>query len=360
MIKAQFQAVYGSTTVSMSFDTYVLQADQHILPGLGGFATATWQSGNTLYVAADSAGLEAFDVTDLANPTYLGGYNFGSGYGITDVKMVGTMGYVNVRQYGLLSVDVSDPTQITPIAQAPTPTGLDTTNHPFSVYDFVVNSNFVYVAGGKAGLVTYAIDADGNFTYAGLAADPISGLTSVTLRSVSVNGTTRTLAYALDEAGGLLVYDVSDPYNMVLINVVWTGKPQQTSPYSAALSVDGNMFYVTDVGDTNGDREALLAFDVKNPVAPKLAGTYPFPAMSLPWQVATVNQARGRLGGQQLRLPGRLRPAPDDAVVPLPRRLPDVQQRPQRRPVVPRLGVDPAPGHRGRGVHERPGVSSTP
>ena len=72
-----------------------------------GFAMGVAVSGNYAYVADGSAGLQVIDVSNLANPQRVGGYNTSGDAYIVAVS--GNYAYVADRAAGLQVIDVSNP-----------------------------------------------------------------------------------------------------------------------------------------------------------------------------------------------------------------------------------------------------------
>ncbi len=96
---------------------------------------------NRLFITAEEAGLEIWDVTDASNPSFSGRLNTpGLALGVT---VSGNYAYVADHDSGLRIVDVSNP-------QSPTEVGYYDTPH--RAYGVAVSGNYAYVADQDSGL----------------------------------------------------------------------------------------------------------------------------------------------------------------------------------------------------------------
>jgi hypothetical protein len=113
--------------------------------GVSRHATGVALSGNYAYMAdggADVAGLQVIDVSNPANPQWVGEYDT-SGYA-RDVAVSGNYVYVADGSAGLQVIDVSDPTNARRVG------GYNTSG---SAEGVAVSGNYAYVADGDWGLM---------------------------------------------------------------------------------------------------------------------------------------------------------------------------------------------------------------
>ncbi|MFX0079252.1 MAG: hypothetical protein ACFE8O_08435 [Candidatus Hermodarchaeota archaeon] len=244
--------------------------------------------GNTLYVADYTGGLIILDVADPTHPTYVDSITYddtwdvclygpyvviGTDYGvhtisigngirvpehygtysgvydILDVRVQNDIAYIAAGASGLLTVDVSDPTN---------PIYLD--NHTASAgrfykkLDIQGHKAFVADYGSGGGVRIYDISDPTNLTYLGRYA-----LTYAT--DVAVAGDT---IFVADGTAGLYIANVSDPYSPAHITGIG-GIGNIT-----AVDVQGHYVYVVGWG---GGGNGIYMYDITDISTPQLAST---------------------------------------------------------------------------------------
>ena len=96
--------IVGAATSAVSAQ----DCQPEIIGSIGGLARDVAVVGTTAYVANEASGLLTVDVSDPTNPTIIG--NAGVSGLPMDVAVSGNVAYVANRNLGLQVIDVSDPT----------------------------------------------------------------------------------------------------------------------------------------------------------------------------------------------------------------------------------------------------------
>jgi hypothetical protein len=190
-----------------------------------------------LYVAAQTAGLDIWDVSRPAQPTRLG--NLGGSF--QDVSVAGTLAYL-ADAVGLLIADISDPAHPFPVGA--TDTAMVT---PRAV---VVQGNHAFLAADETALWIVDIRDPARPTEAGRCTTSSWG-TDVMLRD--------SIALVTSNSDGLLAFDVGNPADPVLLC------REASSPNNRALAVQGSLAFVAS-------GEGLRVFDVSDPAHLRAVG----------------------------------------------------------------------------------------
>jgi hypothetical protein len=199
-------------------------------------------SDNIAYVAAGMDGLRIINVTDPSNPLEIGSYNTPSE--ADSVVVAGKYAYVTCSYEGLRIIDIADPT-------TPKEIGFFKKG-PYAeyYYDVFVVGNHAYLA-VTDGL--HIIDITN-------PTDPveIGFFEGWSGRGVSVAG---NYAYVAD-GSGLAIFEVADPTDPTL-------KSYRSTPGDAMkVTVDGNYAYISDYAG------GLQIFDITDPTEPGNIGAY--------------------------------------------------------------------------------------
>lgn len=218
--------------------------------GTPGFSHDVALAGDLAYVANHSGGgLQILDISNLANPTYLGSYaTFGAALSV-DVE--GDLAFVTDHLVGLLVLDVSDPMN-------PTLVGDEIISGTPS--DVTVSGDLALVAAGTSGLVIFDVSDPALPASIGTLDTPGSAL------DVAVDG---HHAFLADFSSGLRIVDISIPTAPAAVGSL------TTSAAARGVAASGDLLFVaTSAG--------LEVVDVSDPTSPSLLGSYgPSPAVSL-------------------------------------------------------------------------------
>ncbi len=176
--------------------------------------------GQFAYVAADTGGLIILDLSNLASPQRVGGYDTsGTAYG---VAVSGNYAYVADYDAGLQVIEISNPASPQRVG------GYDTSGSALGVS---VSGNYAYVADGGAGLQVIDISNPAS-------PQRVGGYdTSGSAWGVAVLG---NYAYVADYDAGLQVIDISNPASPQRVG------GYDTSGETRAVAVSGNYAYVAD------------------------------------------------------------------------------------------------------------------
>ncbi|MFC1800169.1 FlgD immunoglobulin-like domain containing protein [Candidatus Eisenbacteria bacterium] len=199
-------------------------------------------SGDYVYVADLTSGLQLIDVSDPEDPAIVGSYDTpGNAYG---VAISGDRAYVADDAFGLQVISIGNPTN---------PLLSGTCDTPGSAFGVAISGDYAYVADYISGLQVIDISDPTNPTLAG------SYATGKNTFGVAISG---DYAYVADSGSGLQVIDISDPTSPTLAGSCGT----LTSASSVAIS--GDYAYVADNGS------GLQVIDISDPTNPVVAGTY--------------------------------------------------------------------------------------
>ena len=228
-----------------------------LVPAGGSAAVATVQYGNWLLSADGTAGLSVYDVGDAANPIKVNTYDTNgwarsikvARIGATDVAFVADTGG------GLLSLDVTDPTQIVALGAATLPVDQTQTYGSLAV-DVVISGNMAWVAGFGGGAFGYDVSDPTNMRLACTLRTPSAQVTIGAAVSVAING---QFLYVSDPDGAIIAANVSDPANPTVASVFGQGY----APWG--IDISGNTLFMAD-------NKSLVSWNVTNPSAPKKIG----------------------------------------------------------------------------------------
>ncbi len=206
------------------------------------FANSLFLNGNFVFIAANGAGLQVFNISDIRNSEKIETY---SAYPTFDrargIFLQGNYAYVADGYAGLVILDVSDITNPVLVGQ------YDTPGYAMRVY---VSGNYAYVADSYGGLriidvsdVTYPREV-GHYQTPGYARDVI---------------VVDSIAYVIDSESGLLIFNVSDPSNPVEISSC--DIPGETNRLSVYQYCGRNFVFVST---DSGIRQIDIS-DIHNP-----------------------------------------------------------------------------------------------
>jgi hypothetical protein len=227
-------------------------------------ATGILVDGHLAYVADGASGVQILDVSDPASPAIIGSYDT-PGHA-ESLALQGATLYVADGTGGLQIVDVSNPTDplnVTAVTTLPYTYDVDLYGgdvvvaaangvHTFRIgdptlywfgsytghqaWDVVVQGDIAYIAGGSDGLITVNVSDTANPVFL----DSNSHNVNVNYVSVDIQGPHVYVTCVGSSAPGLIIYDVSDPANIALINYY--------AYFSQAYDVfvEGDVAYIAD------------------------------------------------------------------------------------------------------------------
>ena len=247
---------------------------------LTGSAQAQRIDGDRMYVANGARGVEVFDVSDPANPQFLGG--FITGGDSQDIELVDytsparKVAFVADGNGGLLVLDVSDPANITQLHRVKV-SGQDPAALQDTAFDVEIDQTnmIAWVADGSEGLASFDVSDPLNIPDKLDELGLTSGGTPLDLRALALDG---DFAYGSVLNFGLVVYRTADPAD---IDFDAGASLPLATPWG--IQRDGDVLYVVEVG-SGGAGSALTVFDVSNRAAPAQLGTLPL--SDTPWRVA--------------------------------------------------------------------------
>ncbi|MDP8287851.1 MAG: T9SS type A sorting domain-containing protein, partial [Candidatus Electryonea clarkiae] len=301
-------------------------------------------SGNQVYVATLSDGMQVFDISDPENPANMGEYD--SDGAVHKVTMSGDYAYVSDDSLGMRIVDISDPAN---------PEEIGSYDTPGSTRNIFLEDTLAYIADGGSGLRIVDVSdpaepdeigfievegycsnvaVDGGYAYvtigqpyrepfeqviSGMYAIDVSDPASPEMMSFydavrSVNGIAISDNYAFLTvfSWGLVVLDISDPDNLEEVAFLEEEDGANNSIYISgnyAFIADAELLTIVDISDPTdpevvsywgeawstdvtvqgdyafiADSEGLKILDVSDPTQPSIAGGYDTPGYA--WGVA--------------------------------------------------------------------------
>jgi hypothetical protein len=147
--------------------------------------------GRYVYAAADTAGLQVFDINDPANPFRIGYLSIGGT--ACGIAVSGNYAYIANWDVGLQIINISDPCK---------PVSAGTYELGNGSYGVAVSGRFAYIAYGSNGLEIIDVNNPASPVWAG------AYNTSGTAKGVAVSG---RYAYVADWTSGLQIIDVNNP-----------------------------------------------------------------------------------------------------------------------------------------------------
>jgi hypothetical protein len=229
-----------------------LQPVASVYMGETGGAKGVAISGNIAYVAAEYDGIKLYDITDPANPLFVGGCSTpGSA---NNIFVRGNYAYVANGDSGLQIIDVSIPAAPVIIGRYETPDGV-----PGTGTTVILSGDYAYLADGYRGLLIINIADPVNPSLAGTFNN------TAYIMGVALAG---NLAYITanfisdSEYGQLQAIDISDPANPTFVDGVSYG----FSDYG--VSISGDYAYV------GANTYGMGIFNISNPGHPTFAGAY--------------------------------------------------------------------------------------
>ncbi len=177
--------------------------------------------GNICYVAAGNEGLLVIDVSDPANPIWVGQYN--TSHFCHSVDVQGNYAYLADWSGGLKVVDITDPTN---------PSFVDNLGLPGDSKSVAVDGNVAYVAVYQDGLCVVDVSNPSSLS--------LTDHFSPWGEDVTYVHPDGDILYVAHSPGGVSRVDISDPASPSIIDSYFTG-------YSSwGLSVYGDFLYLAD------------------------------------------------------------------------------------------------------------------
>ncbi len=205
-------------------------------------------SGNWIYIADGSAGIQVIDVTDVENPTISGSYDTpGTACG---VAVTGNIAVVADGNSGLRVLDIANPV-------SPVSTGTCTTSG--YARGVAVAGDLALVADDASGLQVIDISDPSNPVVSG------TFNTVGTAYGVAVKG---DLAFVADGENGLQIIDISDSTSPSLVGGL------DTPGRARDVAVAGDLAVVAD-----GKSGTLQLIDITDPASPSLLSAYSTPGL---------------------------------------------------------------------------------
>ncbi|RPI62745.1 MAG: hypothetical protein EHM48_03605, partial [Planctomycetaceae bacterium] len=214
--------------------------------------------GQYALVAAGTAGVVVYDVSNPSNPVKVSTYSAGGNDEARDIQIVGTTAYVCETSGGFVALNISDPTNIQFISRVATSSAAVT-----SAID--AKTHIAYVATWTAGVTEINITNPAAMTVL-RTLQTWGGFSLTYVVDIALKG---KYAFVCDSAGGVAVLSIANPAKTKLVTTFGTGD----QPWN--VEVVGNRLYVAD--------QSLQCYDITNPLKMKvLGGIY----MSGAWQVS--------------------------------------------------------------------------
>lgn len=165
--------------------------------------------GTVAYIATHQSGLDIVDISDPSNPTLI--TNYDSGRSTRDVQIVGDIAYVVDRIDGLNIVDISDPSNPQLISITDTPGWAD---------DITVDGELAIIPQGTFDLQILDISdiANPQIIASITPLDPSFGLDTATIHA--------GLLYTCENIDGYRVWDISKPSSPIPLITLNTNTPQ--------------------------------------------------------------------------------------------------------------------------------------
>lgn len=233
-------------------------------------------SGNFVYLAAGFSSLGAV-VVDVSDPLHPTGSAYGFPFGTTRTEVVqgGLMAMAN--EWGLRFIDVSDPHALCQLSflnidgAGPTPRGLVPLDAAVTT-GVALSGHFAYAAATTGGVWIVDISDPRNPVVVNQYSEPIDQLSGQTMvpADVAVSG---NFLYVVGTAAGwplLSVLDISSPVNPISHGSYLL--PVGISNFGPRFAVAGSTVFVAD------SAAGVIAVDVSNPDQLKLAGQIALPA----------------------------------------------------------------------------------
>jgi uncharacterized delta-60 repeat protein len=198
----------------------------------------------SLVFVGDNFGLHIVDVSVPQKPRPLGYYKV-SGY-ISDVVLSGQYACVAIQDQGFLMIDISNPMKPTLIGR------WDTTVNSH-VNRLATLGTYAYVANGSGGLKIVDIS------------DPVKPATKAQINTggyAQIVATATSYAYVIDSEKGFQIVDVGDPLNPIAVGRYELSR----NSIRSGIRISGNRAYVTE------GSEGITIIDVGDPGFPKRIG----------------------------------------------------------------------------------------
>ncbi len=178
--------------------------------------------GNTLYVADYTGGLIILDVADPTHPTYVDSVNYDDTW---DVSLYGP--YVVIgTDYGVHTISIGDGIRV--------PEHYGTYSGIYDILDVRVQNDIAYIAAGASGLLTIDVSDPTNPVYL----DNHTASAGRVYNKLDIQG---HKAFVADygSGGGVRIYDISDPTNLTYLG-------RYALTYATDVAVAGDTIFVAD------------------------------------------------------------------------------------------------------------------
>lgn len=254
--------ISGTTTFSNGLNTFSGRATAGQPLGLYTFPDLPGDfvvDGDYAYVASglDRSVFYIVDVSDKQNPTFVG--STGLGGRVTDVDLAGEYVYISRGNSGFSVIDVSDVANPLTIFD-PGSDEMGFTGHGTAIS---VSGNYAYVTTGDDEILTIDI-SDPKFPF--VTASTTSAYR--VLNDIKVSGNYIYVASQDDDA--FIIYDVSDPANIVELSAVNSTTVSLEQPQD--IVIRGKYAYVTSYNTAVGGGGGLTIFDITDPAGPSEVG----------------------------------------------------------------------------------------
>jgi len=203
-----------------------------------------------ILVIGTNTGLASYRIGMLANLENNFYLNAFTGIEVLDVRVVGDIAYVAAGSYGLITLNVRDPSNPTLLDQ-------DIVGLTPNYYKVFVKGTFVYVADYGNGFRVYDVRDPTNIKQIGYR--PLAYTLDVFIAG--------DIAYIADGPFGVFIYNISDPFNIPSPYANIPGFTNVTSVW-----VQGQELYVAE--DTDGTlKPVLFIYDLTDISTPVLLGS---------------------------------------------------------------------------------------
>ena len=235
--------------------------------GDGVEAMSTFVSGDYLYAAMGSAGLQIFDISERDNPVLVSSTGT-LYYSARDVVVSGNTAYVLDLWGGIFSFDVTDPANPAFLDSVAMPN--NSSMQPFAAISMELSGNTMWVANYDGGLSAFNVANPAAMTLLSNMRQPVAGVIFGEVGDLAIKG---TYLYLTDASGFVAAIDITNPAAPGYLGKFNTAY----SPWG--IEIVGDRMYVVDQG--------LVAYNLTNPATPLFAGFLPLGGS--PWQVAVKN-----------------------------------------------------------------------
>jgi hypothetical protein len=242
-------ALWDTLAGELHLRTLPRLAGSYAIPG---YSYGVAVSGNYAYVANGFDGVQVMDISDPTNPTPVGSCDTPDH--AYDVVVSGECAYVADRNEGLQVIDISDPSN---------PVIVGSRDTPDFAYRLAVSGEYAYVADRSGGVRIMNITDPTTPSLRGTYTTPGQA------RGIAISG---TYAYVGDNTNGLVILDITNRISPVHVATC------PTRHQARQVVVSGDYVYVADVDS------GMQVIDVSDPATPVLVGSFNTPGST--WGLA--------------------------------------------------------------------------